>query len=57
VVLDEVDVRLGDRELPVREAAEHVRGARGLVDEQLAKEHLDLRAISRLDLTSYQVIY
>ena len=56
VLVDQVDVRIDDREPPVRLAAEQVRGAGRLVVQQLAEEHAGLQGrASRL--TSYQVIY
>ena len=57
VLVDEVDVRVDDGELPVRLAAEQVRGAGGLVVEQLPEEHVDLQSSSWSGLTSYQVFY
>ena len=39
VVVDEIDVRVDDRELAVRLAAEQVGGAGGLVVEELAEVH------------------
>jgi hypothetical protein len=39
VLVDEVGMRVDDRKLTLRLAAEHVRGARGGVVEKLAEEH------------------
>jgi hypothetical protein len=43
VVVDQVDVRIHDRELAVRGAPQQVGGARRLVVEQLPEEHGDLQ--------------
>jgi hypothetical protein len=48
VLLDEIDVRIDDRELALALAAEQVGGTCGVVVEQLAEVH---------GLTSYQAIY
>ena len=50
VLVNEVDVRVGDRELAVRLAAEQIRGARALVVQQLPEVHVPPRP--RLALTS-----
>src|SRR5207244_4868285 len=39
VALNELDVGIDDGELPVREAAEEVAGARGFVVQERAKDH------------------
>ena len=43
VVVDQVDVRVDDRELAVALAAEEIGGAGGLVVEELSEEHVDLQ--------------
>ena len=43
VLVDEIDVRVDDGELPVRLAAEQIGGAGRVVVEQLAEEHGGLR--------------
>ena len=53
VVVDQVDVRIDDRELAAALAAEQVGGAGRLVVEQLSEEHV---ASVRIGLTSYQLI-
>jgi hypothetical protein len=55
VFVDEVDVRVDDREPPDGLAAEQVRSAGGVVVEELAEVHGAPR--SKKSLTSYQVIY
>jgi hypothetical protein len=50
-------VRLDDRERAVGLAAQQVRGARGLVVQQLAEVHAPLQKVELIGLTSYQGIY
>ena len=57
VLVDQVGVRVDDRESAVGLAAEHVGGARGLVVEQLPEEHERLQGRTTNRLTSYQAIY
>ena len=57
VCIDQVDVRLDDRQLRIGLAPKHVRGARRLVVKQLPEEHADLQDPDTDRLTNYQVIY
>ena len=45
VLVDEIHVRVDDRELPMRCTAEQVRGAGRVVVEQLAEEHAGLLVV------------
>jgi hypothetical protein len=57
VFVDEIHVRVDDRELPMRCTAEHVRGACRVVVEQLAEEHLGLLiAVRALDKLSSDLL-
>jgi rhodanese-related sulfurtransferase/predicted transcriptional regulator len=55
VLVDEVGVRVDDRELAVRLAAEQVGGARTVVVEQLSEEHGSLQ-VGRLDKLSSDLL-
>src|SRR5215216_4269935 len=57
VLVDELDVRLDDGESAVGLAPQQVRGARGLVVQQLAEVHTRLQKVELTGLTSYQLIY
>ena len=56
VVVDQVDMRIDDREGAVRLASEQIRGTGGRVVQQLSEIHAGPPGLALIALESYQLI-